>query len=58
MVLDDHAVNVRHRKLQRWFNHGGVMMMGYDMYRNLATGKRIKNRRIKNDFAEFLLNPG
>ena len=56
-VLDDGPTK-RHRKLMRWFCQGGVMLIGYDMYRNLAIGKRIRNKSVREDFAMCLLDPG
>ena len=32
--------------------------MGYQMYRNLASSKRIKKKKDREDFERFLLDPG
>ena len=56
-VLDDSPAK-RHKKLMRWFRHGGVMLIGYEMYRSLAVGKRIKKKTVKEDYAKCLLDPG
>jgi len=37
---------------------GGVMVMGYDMFRLLACGKGIRHKQTKLKFAELLLAPG
>ncbi|XP_078601570.1 uncharacterized protein LOC144876306 isoform X5 [Branchiostoma floridae x Branchiostoma japonicum] len=44
--------------LESWQREGGVMLMGYDMYRNLSTGKRIKSKKIRESFHKTLVNPG
>lgn len=33
-------------------------MIGYDMYRTLASGARIKNKKQKKILEEALVNPG
>ncbi|CAK8697312.1 unnamed protein product [Clavelina lepadiformis] len=50
----------RHRidALKKWRDRGGVMVMGYDMFRLLATGTRIKHKPHKKKLEEFLLDPG
>jgi len=52
------GVKKRHHKLRRWFDGGGIMFIGYDMFRNLAQGKNMKKKQQKNDFRKFLLDPG
>ena len=42
----------------RWFCQLGVMLIGYDMYWNLAIGKRIRNKSVREDFAMCLPDPG
>ncbi|XP_077983732.1 uncharacterized protein LOC144438534 [Glandiceps talaboti] len=44
--------------LQSWHEEGGIMIMGYDMYRMLAKGTRIRNKRLKRIFHETLVDPG
>ncbi|XP_066287037.1 transcriptional regulator ATRX homolog isoform X4 [Branchiostoma lanceolatum] len=44
--------------LEAWQREGGVMLMGYDMYRNLSTGKRIKSKKIRESFHKTLVDPG
>ena len=34
------------------------MVVGYEMYRNLALGKRIKRRTTREEFAKCLRDPG
>ncbi|XP_033127122.1 transcriptional regulator ATRX-like [Anneissia japonica] len=44
--------------LRFWHNNGGVMVMGYTMYRNLSTGARIRKKSQKKTFYEALIDPG
>ncbi|GFS20517.1 alpha thalassemia/mental retardation syndrome X-linked homolog [Elysia marginata] len=44
--------------LKEWHASGGVMIIGYEMYRNLSQGARCKNKRQKKIFFETLVNPG
>ncbi|CAG5119169.1 unnamed protein product, partial [Candidula unifasciata] len=44
--------------LKEWQANGGIMIMGYEMYRNLTTGSRCKNKRQKKIFQDTLVDPG
>ncbi|XP_064184378.1 transcriptional regulator ATRX isoform X1 [Anguilla rostrata] len=44
--------------LQRWQEDGGVMIMGYEMYRNLTKGLNIKSKKLKETFQKTLVDPG
>ncbi|XP_067853277.1 transcriptional regulator ATRX isoform X2 [Heptranchias perlo] len=44
--------------LERWMEDGGVMILGYEMYRNLAQGRNVKSRKMKEIFQRTLVNPG
>ncbi|KAG7517217.1 transcriptional regulator ATRX [Solea senegalensis] len=44
--------------LQRWQESGGVMIMGYEMYRNLTQGRNIKSKKLKEIFQKTLVDPG
>lgn len=44
--------------LQRWHEDGGVMIIGYEMYRNLTQGRNIKSKKLKETFQKTLVNPG
>ncbi|XP_010221037.1 PREDICTED: transcriptional regulator ATRX isoform X1 [Tinamus guttatus] len=44
--------------LQRWQDEGGVMIIGYEMYRNLAQGRNVKSRKLKEIFNKALVDPG
>ncbi|XP_035181420.1 transcriptional regulator ATRX isoform X6 [Oxyura jamaicensis] len=44
--------------LQRWQDDGGVMIIGYEMYRNLAQGRNVKSRKLKEIFNKALVDPG
>ncbi|TRZ01034.1 hypothetical protein DNTS_034924 [Danionella cerebrum] len=44
--------------LQRWQEDGGVMIIGYEMYRNLTQGRNIKSKKLKEAFQKTLVDPG
>uniref|UniRef100_A0AAY4DTI0 DNA helicase n=1 Tax=Denticeps clupeoides TaxID=299321 RepID=A0AAY4DTI0_9TELE len=44
--------------LQRWQEFGGVMIIGYEMYRNLTQGRNIKSKKLKETFQKTLVDPG
>lgn len=44
--------------LQRWQEMGGIMIMGYEMYRNLTQGRNIKSKKLKETFQKTLVDPG
>ncbi|XP_033949364.1 transcriptional regulator ATRX isoform X2 [Pseudochaenichthys georgianus] len=44
--------------LQRWQDMGGVMIIGYEMYRNLTQGRNIKSKKLKETFQKTLVDPG
>ncbi|XP_033631300.1 transcriptional regulator ATRX homolog isoform X2 [Asterias rubens] len=44
--------------LKHWHDYGGVMVMGYTMYRQLALHKFCKNKKQRNIFTKTLADPG
>ncbi|XP_070699395.1 transcriptional regulator ATRX-like [Pempheris klunzingeri] len=48
----------RLRALQAWQREGGVMIMGYEMYRILSLAQKIKNEEWKTAFKSILVDPG
>ena len=50
-------MEARSRKLQRWFEGGGVLFVGYEMFRNLVLGKRLRTKK-REAFEKYLLDPG
>uniref|UniRef100_A0A673ZFH2 DNA helicase n=1 Tax=Salmo trutta TaxID=8032 RepID=A0A673ZFH2_SALTR len=48
----------RYIALQRWQMDGGVMIMGYEMYRNLTLGLKVIHGKFKKTFDSTLVNPG
>ncbi|KAM4619994.1 transcriptional regulator ATRX-like isoform 2-T2 [Polymixia lowei] len=48
----------RLKALERWQSDGGVMIIGYEMYRNLALGNKITNEQVKKTLHGILVNPG
>lgn len=53
------AKDLRVYTLRNWFEGGGVMIIGYDMYRNLTNenNKRIKSK-ARDVFIRSLVDPG
>ncbi|CAG5116055.1 unnamed protein product, partial [Candidula unifasciata] len=49
---------LRAKALRDWQNSGGIMIIGYEMYRNLTAGNRCKNKKQKAAFQETLVDPG
>lgn len=46
-------------ELQEWFEMGGILLCGYEMYRNLVSGKGKKLKStMKLAVAKYLLDPG
>ena len=46
-------------RLGMWKREGGVMIMGYDMFRNLTNEKnKMFKKKMKETFKETLLDPG
>ncbi|CAF3208709.1 unnamed protein product [Rotaria socialis] len=50
--------NLRVTHLEYWHKHGGVAIMGYEIYRRLANGIGIKNKKLKADAYTYLVDPG
>ncbi|XP_054482143.1 transcriptional regulator ATRX-like isoform X2 [Anoplopoma fimbria] len=48
----------RIRALQRWHRDGGVMIMGYEMFRILSQAQKIKDEEGKKELKSILVNPG
>uniref|UniRef100_A0A8C7GA50 DNA helicase n=1 Tax=Oncorhynchus kisutch TaxID=8019 RepID=A0A8C7GA50_ONCKI len=43
--------------LQQWQEDGGIMIIGYEMYRNLTQGRNIKSKKLKETFQKTLVDP-
>ncbi|XP_051540427.1 transcriptional regulator ATRX-like isoform X2 [Myxocyprinus asiaticus] len=52
------SVSVRVELLNDWFKKGGVMIMGYEVFRILTHGHSAKNSKHREAFRSMLLNPG
>eukprot|EP00960_Hanusia_phi_P041191 754881-Hanusia_phi.AAC.2 len=47
--------------IEEWMEEGGVMLIGYEQFRNLALGKNIRGKgsvKLKQRLGECLLKPG
>ena len=44
--------------LMEWHREGGVLLVGYEQYRNLAVAGRVKNKKQRELLHKFLVNPG
>ncbi|CAF4369707.1 unnamed protein product, partial [Rotaria sp. Silwood2] len=50
--------NLRVCHLNYWHENGGVVIMGYEMYRRLANGFGLKNKKLKAEAYKCLVDPG
>ena len=51
--------NERANKLEEWHNDGGVMVLGYDIFRNLANESNARLRKkMKQQLKISLIDPG
>jgi SNF2 family DNA or RNA helicase len=57
-ILRETDIRSRLKKLRAWYNKGGVLMIGYEMYRNLAVAKKIRKKAYREELAKYLLDPG
>ncbi|XP_015752926.1 PREDICTED: transcriptional regulator ATRX-like [Acropora digitifera] len=44
--------------LNHWLKYGGVMILGYSLYRNLSQCLRVRSKNQKKIFKEALVDPG
>ncbi|XP_018431413.1 PREDICTED: transcriptional regulator ATRX-like, partial [Nanorana parkeri] len=44
--------------MQRWHDNGGVLVLGYEMYRNLTQGRNVKSKKLKELYQKTLVDPG
>ncbi|KAM3911606.1 transcriptional regulator ATRX [Leptodactylus fuscus] len=44
--------------LQRWHDQGGILIIGYEMYRNLTQGRNVKSKKLKEVYQKTLVDPG
>ena len=50
--------NLRVSHLNYWYENGGIIIMGYEIYRRLANGINIKNKKLKAEAYKCLVDPG
>ena len=44
--------------IRDWYKNGGVLIMGYEMYRNLANGTHIRSKKNRDEVKKYLVDPG
>lgn len=44
--------------LKTWHEDGGIIIIGYEMYRNLTQGKNVKSKKLKEIYHRTLVDPG
>lgn len=44
--------------LQKWYREGGVMVMGYELYRILSLAPKTNNEASRKEFKRILVDPG
>ena len=52
------GINACLNKLLWWAINCGILFMGYELFRNLALGKRIRKKGTREEFGRLLLEPG
>ncbi|GBC45646.2 P-loop containing nucleoside triphosphate hydrolase protein [Rhizophagus irregularis DAOM 181602=DAOM 197198] len=50
----ENSLNQRHSTISLWFQEGGVLLIGYEMYRHLVT----QNSPHRDEYNKFFLDPG
>lgn len=50
--------NLRINYLSSWYKNGGVLVMGYEIYRRLANGLGIQKKDAKLEAYRCLVDPG
>ncbi|GES94897.1 P-loop containing nucleoside triphosphate hydrolase protein [Rhizophagus clarus] len=50
----ENGLNQRHSTISLWFKEGGVLLIGYEMYRHLVT----QNSPHRDEYNKFFLDPG
>ncbi|XP_061156285.1 transcriptional regulator ATRX-like isoform X2 [Syngnathus typhle] len=48
----------RLQAIQSWHTTGGVMIMGYEMFRNLSLSTKLSDSRLKQQLKSLLVDPG
>lgn len=50
--------NERAFQINSWHNDGGVLIMGYDMFRNLSSDNKRIRKKIRDQLQQALVDPG
>ena len=52
------GIKERIRMMAEWFEEGGALIIGYEMYRNLANHRFVKSKKMKEAITKYLVDPG
>jgi len=52
------TIKLRLKEIEKWFEKGGVLLMGYTIFSRLAQGQCIKPKKLVAKFQQCLLSPG
>ena len=44
--------------MAEWFEEGGALIIGYEMYRNLANHRFVRSKKMKEAITKYLVDPG
>ena len=44
--------------MNEWFEDGGALIIGYEMYRNLVNHRFVRSKKMKEAITKYLVDPG
>lgn len=54
----NNGIKERIRMMAEWFEEGGALIIGYEMYRNLVNHRFVKSKKMKEAITKYLVDPG